>query len=177
MAIRIGELRDSSMIATRVGSIRHVVCASPGYLESRGRPITPPDLTGHDCITIDGAASPGGWTFADGAAEVVVPVTSRIDVSSSEAAILAAMAGVGIARVMSYKMQEALRASQLEIVLSDFEPAPWPVNILYTPRHLVPLKIRTFIEDGATATGTARPIRRRSIRREQVEIRPRQKPA
>jgi len=146
VAIRIGELRDSSMIATRIGSIRHVVCASPAYLAVKGRPRTPQDLTGHDGITIDGTAPSRGWRFATGAEEVVVPVNSRIDVSSSEAAIVAAIAGVGITRVMSYKTQDAVRAGQLEIVLSDYEPAPWPVNILYTARRLVPLKIRTFID-------------------------------
>lgn len=146
VAIRIGELRDSSMIARRVGSIRHVVCASPGYLASRGRPEKPQDLTKHDCITIDQAASARGWRFADGPVGTVVAVNSKIDVSSSEAAIMAAVAGVGLARVMSYKMQEAMLARQLEIVLEQFEPEPWPVNILYTARRTVPLKIRTFID-------------------------------
>lgn len=146
VAIRIGELRDSSMIATRVGLIRHVVCASPGYLAARGRPQKPQDLTEHDCITIDMAASPRGWRFSDGVAEVVVPVNSRIDVSSSEAAIIAAIAGVGVTRVMSYKMQDAVHAAQLEIVLDEFELAPWPVNILYAARRPVPLKLRTFID-------------------------------
>jgi DNA-binding transcriptional LysR family regulator len=146
VAIRIGELRDSSMIATRVGAIRHVVCASPGYFSARGRPKNPQDLTEHDCITIDQATSPRGWSFTDGATEAVVPVKSKIDVSSSEAAIMAAIAGVGVTRVMSYKMMAALGAGQLEIVLDEFEPEPWPVNILYTARRLVPLKLRTFID-------------------------------
>lgn len=146
VAIRVGELRESSMIARRVGSIRHVVCASPGYLAAHGQPKKPQDLTDHDCITIDRDASPRGWRFADGAVEIDVPVNSKIDVSSSEAAIIAAIAGVGVARVMSYKMQDALDAGQLEIVLDEFEPAPWPVNVLYPARQLIPLKLRTFID-------------------------------
>ena len=147
VAIRIGELRDSSMIATRVGSIRNVVCASPGYFSTRGRPQMPRDLTKHDCITIDSLASSRGWKFVDGdGAETIIPVNSKLDVSSSEAAISAAIAGVGITRVMSYKMQEARRAGLLDIVLEDFEPTPWPVNILYTSRRLVPMKLRAFID-------------------------------
>lgn len=146
VAIRIGDLRDSSMVATRIGSIRHVVCASPEYFATHGRPKKPQDLSKHDCITIDSYASPRGWKFAGAKGETVVPVTSKLDVSSSEAAIIAAISGVGIARVMSYKMEEAKRAGQLEIVLEAFEPAPWPVNILYTARRLVPLKLRTFID-------------------------------
>lgn len=146
VAIRIGELRDSSMIATRVGSIRNVVCASPGYFATYGRPQKPEDLSQHACITIDGRASSRGWKFLDGAdEEITVPLNSKLDVSSSEAAVIAAVSGVGIARVMSYKMQNAILAGQLEIVLEDFEPTPWPVNIVYTSRRLVPMKLRTFI--------------------------------
>ncbi len=146
VAVRIGELRDSSMIATRIGSIRNVVCGSPGYFAAHGRPQKPEDLSEHECITIDGAPSQRGWVFAKGSEEVVVPIKSKMDVSSSEAAITAAIAGVGITRVMSYKMEEARRAGQLEILLEAFEPTPWPVNILYTSRRLVPLKLRAFID-------------------------------
>ncbi len=146
VAIRIGELHDSSMVAVRIGSIRNVVCASPAYLATRGRPEQPDDLSGHDCVTIDGAASPRGWKFTKGDEDKYVPVKSRLDVSSSEAAILAAVAGVGIARVMSYKMEAARRAGELEIILEQHEPTPWPVNMLYTSRRLVPLKLRTFID-------------------------------
>ncbi|MBA2125711.1 LysR family transcriptional regulator [Hyphomicrobium methylovorum] len=146
VAIRIGELRDSSMIATRVGLIRHVVCASPTYLDARGRPRVPADLTSHDCISIDHPASPRGWVFRDNAGQILVPINSRLDVSSSEAAIMAAIVGMGVARVMSYKMEEARRAGQLDIVLEEFETDPWPVNILYPSNRLVPLKLRTFID-------------------------------
>jgi DNA-binding transcriptional LysR family regulator len=146
VAIRIGELRDSSMIATRIGSIRNVVCASPAYLAASGRPQKPEDLSEHDCITIDSVESQRDWRFTDNNKETVVPIKSKMDVSSSEAAIVAAIAGVGITRVMSYKMEEARRARQLEILLETFEPTPWPVNIIYTSRRLVPLKLRAFID-------------------------------
>ncbi|HET6391018.1 LysR family transcriptional regulator [Hyphomicrobium sp.] len=146
VAIRIGELRDSSMIATRVGSIRNVVCASPRYLAAHGRPQKPEDLSEHECINIDSLPSNPRWEFTKGGDHIAVPVKSKMDVNSSEAAIFAAIAGVGITRVMSYKMEEARRAGQLEILLEEFEPTPWPVNILYTSRRLVPLKLRAFID-------------------------------
>jgi DNA-binding transcriptional LysR family regulator len=145
VAIRIGELGDSSMIATGVGSIRHVVCASPEYFSSRGRPRRLEDLADHDCITIDNTAT-SRWKFIRDGEEIAVPVKSRIEVNSSEAAIIAAVAGAGITRVMSYKMEEARRSRQLEIILEEYEPTPWPVNIIYTARRLVPLKLRTFID-------------------------------
>jgi DNA-binding transcriptional LysR family regulator len=147
VAIRIGEPRDSSMIATRVGSIRNVICGSPAYFDARGRPKTPQDLRDHDCITIDNPAGSRGWVFSEKAQkDVIVPVNCRLDVSSSEAAIIAAVAGFGLTRVMSYKMDKALQEGQLEIVLERYEPAPWPVNILYTSRRLVPMKLRAFID-------------------------------
>lgn len=95
VAIRIGELRDSSMIATRVGSIRNVVCGSPAYFAKHGKPQKPEDLSEHDCVTIDNAASLRGWKFTDGRGEILVPIKSKLDVSSSEAAIIAAAEGVG----------------------------------------------------------------------------------
>ena len=107
LAIRIGTLPDSSMIATRIGRIRRVVCASPTYLAVRGRPEKPSDLCDHDCITFDRFASPHAWKFANGNGEILVPIRSRLTVSTAEAAIAAAVAGVGITRVMSYRMENA----------------------------------------------------------------------
>lgn len=77
--------------------------------------------------------------------QVITPIHSRLCVNTSEAAIQAAIAGAGLARVMSYKMEEAKRAGALEIVLDSFEQEPLPVHIVYAPRTLVPLKLRTFL--------------------------------
>ncbi|MGJ5206157.1 LysR family transcriptional regulator [Bradyrhizobium sp. HKCCYLR20261] len=145
VAVRVGPLPESSMIATRIGSIRTVVCASPSYLKARGRPKKPADLATHQCITIDDHKAPAAWKFVAGNRTRVVPITSRLCVNTSEAAVLAAIDGAGLARVMSYKMEAALRAKQLEIVLDPFEPAPLPVHILYPPRKPMPLKLRTFL--------------------------------
>jgi DNA-binding transcriptional LysR family regulator len=145
VAIRIGVLPDSSMIATRIGSIRVVVCASPAYLAARGSPKSLEDLKGHDCITVDELITPTSWKFLKNGRQVVTPIRSRLCVNTSEAAIQAAIAGAGLARVMSYKMQAANRAGALEIVLDPFEQEPLPVHIVYAPRTLVPLKLRTFL--------------------------------
>jgi DNA-binding transcriptional LysR family regulator len=145
VAIRIGNLPDSNMIATRVGSIRVVMCASPSYLESRGSPKAPSDLLHHDCITVDSLAPPASWRFADGGRPVFAPIRSRLCVNTSEAAIQAAIAGAGMARVMSYKMETARREGTLRILLEEFEEDPLPVNIVYAQRKLMPLKLRTFL--------------------------------
>ena len=145
VAIRIGVLPDSSMIATRIGSIRIVACASPAYLAARGCPEKPDDLCNHDCITIDDIAATRAWKFAKGNHEIAVPIQSRLTVNTSEAAVEAAVAGAGIARVMSYKMEAARRAGALEIMLEAFEQEPKPVHIVYTERKPMPLKLRAFL--------------------------------
>jgi DNA-binding transcriptional LysR family regulator len=145
VAIRIGVLPDSSMIGTRIGSIRVVVCASPPYLAARGTPQVLEDLDGHECITVDELATPPSWRFLVNNRQVVTPIRSRLCVNTSEAAIQAAISGAGLARVMSYKMQAAKCAGALEIVLAPFEQEPLPVHIVYAPRTLVPLKLRTFL--------------------------------
>jgi DNA-binding transcriptional LysR family regulator len=145
VAIRIGILPDSAMIATRIGSIRLVVCASPAYLAAHGRPTAPDDLGDHDCITIGEGPSPPAWRFSQGDRSIVAPMRTRLTVNTSEAAVLAAMQGAGLARVMSYKMGAAKRAGTLEVVLDDFEPQPLPAHIVYAQRKLVPLKLRVFL--------------------------------
>ena len=146
VAVRLGPLPDSGMIATRIGSIRIVVCGSPSYLKARGRPKKPGELSRHDCITIDDHAAPAAWKFVAGNRAAMAPITSRLCVNTSEAAVLAAIDGAGLARVMSYKMDAAMREGKLAIVLEQFEPTPLPVHILYAPRKPMPLKLRIFLD-------------------------------
>jgi DNA-binding transcriptional LysR family regulator len=145
VSIRIGPLADSSMIATRIGSIRVVACASPKYLAVHGSPETPGDLCNHDCITVDETGVPRSWKFAKDGAEIATPIRTRLTVNTSEAAVAAAISGAGIARVMSYKMEPARRTGDLVIVLDDFEKEPLPVHIVYTERKPMPLKLRVFL--------------------------------
>jgi DNA-binding transcriptional LysR family regulator len=145
VSIRIGPLPDSSLIATRVGSVRIVLCASPAYLAARGKPKTPDDLVNHDCISIDDLAAQRHWKFAHGNHEITAPIQSRLTVNDSEAAIDAAIASAGIARVMSYKMESARRAGTLVVMLEDFELEPLPLHIIYTERKPMPLKLRAFL--------------------------------
>lgn len=146
LAVRIGDLPDSSLIATRIGAIRHVVCGSPGYFAARGMPGTPDELARHDCITFEGLISPSVWTFSFGKAKKSIPVHSRLTVNTAEAAVNAAAAGVGITRVLSYQVAQEIRAKLLVLALKDFEPAPWPVNLVYTGQRLLPSKVRVFLD-------------------------------
>jgi DNA-binding transcriptional LysR family regulator len=149
LAVRIGELPDSSLVARRIGSIRRVVCASPTYLVERGRPRNPGELRTHDCITFEGMTSPDAWTLTIGKQETSIAVHSRLIVNTAEAAIDSAIAGVGITRVLSYQIADAVRDGELAIILQEFEPAPWPLSLVYTGHRLLPLKLRAFLDFAA----------------------------
>jgi DNA-binding transcriptional LysR family regulator len=149
LAFRIGELPDSSLVATRVGAIRRVVCASPAYVAARGTPRAPAELTSHDCIAFEGLTSPDSWTFRIGKSERPVAVRSRLVVNTAEAAIDAAIAGLGLTRVLSYQIAHAVRTNALAVVLQDFEPAPWPVSLVHAGARRLPLKLRAFLDFAA----------------------------
>jgi DNA-binding transcriptional LysR family regulator len=146
LAVRIGELPDSSLITTRIGTVRNVVCGSPGYFTARGKPKTLDELGRHDCVTFEGLISPSVWTFTFGKDTKSVAIHSRLVVNTAEAAINAAIAGIGIARVLSYQVAHEIRTDQLILALEDFEPAPWPISLVYTDQRLLPSKVRVFLD-------------------------------
>ena len=148
-AIRVGELPDSSLVATRIGGIQRVVCASPAYLAAHGTPKQPDELSKFDCVTFEGLSSSGSWNFKSEKGEKSVAVHSRIAVNTAEAAIDAAICGVGITRVLSYQIANAERAGTLVRVLRSFESTPTPVNLVYGGQPPLPLKLRAFIDFAA----------------------------
>ena len=149
LAVRIGDLPDSSLVAMRIGTIRRVVCGSPDYLARRGTPRSPGDLGTHDCITFEGLASAEAWAFSKGKSQVSVALHSRLLVNTAEAAIDAAVAGIGLTRVLSYQASAAIEAGTLAVVLREFEPAPWPVSLIPAGQPLLPLKLRAFLDFAA----------------------------
>ena len=146
VAVRIGELPDSALMATRVGAVRRVVCASPAYLAAHGVPERPQDLAGHDCVTFEVLASMRAWVFGSGKSQLSVPVNSRLTVNTAEAAIAAATVGVGLIRVLSYQVADALREQALRIVLEPYESAPLPISLVHTGQAPLPLKLRAFLD-------------------------------
>lgn len=147
-AIRIGHLPDSALRARRVGAVRRVVCASPDYLAAHGRPSVPQDLETHACVTFENLMPADRWTFGEGRDSHPVRIRSRLSVNTAEAAIGAAISGLGITRVLSYQAARAVACGELEILLADHEPSPWPVSILYRG-GLVPQKLRAFVDFAA----------------------------
>jgi len=146
VALRIGELADSSLIAARFGEFRRVLCASPGYLKSRGTPTTPEDLAAHDCITFASILSSNAWTFTRERTEYSVPVRSRLVVSNLESACDAARAGVGIAAAFSYQVAQFLKSGELVSLLTDFQPPAEPLSFVYSPNRFMPAKLRAFLD-------------------------------
>tara|TARA_R110002110_G_scaffold115205_3_gene285784 strand:- start:2510 stop:3457 length:948 start_codon:yes stop_codon:yes gene_type:complete len=148
LAVRIGALPDSSMVATRVGSVRRVVCGSPQYFAGRGIPKTPKDLSAHAAVTFDILESTTFWNFFEPGSKVPqsVPIHSRLSVNLAQAAIEAAIAGVGMTRVFSYQAAQAIEDRTLEIVLTAFEPEPVPINLVHAGQGLLPLKMRSFLD-------------------------------
>ena len=146
VAIRIGDLDDSSLVALRVGSVRRVTCASPTYLATHGWPKAPHDLLRHTCITFDNLASATAWRFATPNGEVAVPVRSRLTVSTAEAAVDAAVSGLGLTRLLSYQIAPETDAGRLAVVLEDYELPIWPVSIVHAGQQLLPKKVRAFLD-------------------------------
>ncbi|MEA3264714.1 LysR family transcriptional regulator [Sphingopyxis sp. EG6] len=146
VALRIGELPDSGLIASRLGSVRRVVCASPAYFAERGVPETPHDLEGHAAISPIGATSPEVWHFATAGGEIAATMRSRLGVNTIEGAIDAALAGIGLIRILSYQAVDHLRRNALTIALQAFEPPPAPVHLVHGGHARIPLKLRAFID-------------------------------
>lgn len=148
VAVRIGALADSSFVATRVGFVRRIVCGSPAYFAEHGMPKVPADLAALDCVTFSGAVSVAAWGFAKPGtkAEQAIAIRSRLSVNTAEAAIDAAVAGVGVARVLSYQAAQAVAHGKLRIVLAKFELPSLPVNIVHVGQDPLPRKIRTFLD-------------------------------
>lgn len=145
IALRIGVLPDSTLLATKVGEIRRVICASPAYFERHGVPASPSDLRYHRCITFEGQSHPETWSFGVANA-LAVPVHSRLAATTAEACVDATRLSAGLTRVLSYQVEEPVRKGELVLALEDYEPAPIPVNLVYRGGGLVPLKLRAFID-------------------------------
>jgi DNA-binding transcriptional LysR family regulator len=150
MAVRIGELPDSAMIATRIGSMRSVVCASPSLLNRHDVPRTPEEMTQKPCLATELQMKGSTWGFrlpATGAA-FDVPIRPRL-ATSAEAVLDATLRGIGFARLRYYQIFEAIKAGKLLAVLENYEIEPAPVHLVHATRGQMPLKMRRFLDFAA----------------------------
>lgn len=146
VAVRIGPLPDSGLRAMRVGQVRRLLCASPQYLERHGVPAHPEALAGHTLITASGVSPQAQWRFGPAQAPTLVQIKPRLTVTSNDAAIVAATAGLGIARLLSYQVADELATGRLRVVLEAHEEAPWPIHVLHRESKYGSAKVRTFID-------------------------------
>jgi DNA-binding transcriptional LysR family regulator len=151
IAVRIGALADSAWLATRVGAVRSVVCGSPAYFAAHGVPERPEDLSALAAVTFDPFSPSQHWVFRDPKSkrELRAPVRSRLTVNTAEAAIDGVAAGLGVTRVLSYQVAQAVSDGRIQIVLSEYEPARAPVSLIHGPQGLTPLKVRKALDFAA----------------------------
>jgi DNA-binding transcriptional LysR family regulator len=145
VAIRIGPLKDSSLIARKIGSSPRVAVASPNYLNSRGEPKHPSDLKDHDCITYSLSNAPTEWIFNNAEGVQKVQITGRLRASSPEVIGEATVAGLGISTMMLYSAKEYIQQGKLKPILTDYELPSYDVNAVYPERKFVPQKVKSLI--------------------------------
>lgn len=147
VAIRIGHLADSQMRTRTAGSVTQIVCASPKYLKAHGEPRTPAQLKEHACITFSGMhLDSTEWVFGKGRQSVRVKVRSRLTVNSAEAAVDAAVQGIGVARVLSYQAADAIARGRLRRILVEHEPPAVPVSVIHREGRQQQAKVQEFVK-------------------------------
>lgn len=148
LAIRIGHLTDSSLIARKIFASRSVLCASPEYLAVHGRPALPHELTEHQCVSFSIQSGSTYWKFQEIEGEISVPTSGRVNANSLIFLRGVAVAGLGIAMIPTWMIQNELKNGKLIALLEDYPLAPpnTPINAVFAHnRHLAP-KVRAFID-------------------------------
>ena len=146
VAVRIGELPDSSMQAVRVGSVRRVICGAPSYLQEHGIPMAPEELAAHQCISANAVTPAAEWRLVRDGAPCIVKMHTRLSTTTNDSAIAAAVGGYGLAGLLSYQVTDQLRTGQLKIVLREFESAPMPVHLVHREGRHASQKARAFLD-------------------------------
>lgn len=149
VAVRIAALPDSSLIATSIGDVRRVLCASPDYLARKPVITAPSDLSEHDCIAVAQMNASEVWTFppaSGGRIARTVRIKPRLMVNADEVAVDAAVAGEGIIRIMSYKIDSEVREGRLVVLLPEDELPRLPVHLIVPEGRLAIAKVRSFVD-------------------------------
>jgi DNA-binding transcriptional LysR family regulator len=146
VAVRIGELPDSSMQAIRVSRVRLVICAAPSYLEQHGTPRTPGELVAHTIVSASAVTPTSEWRMVENGVPRMVKVQPRLTTTSNAAAVAAAVSGFGLTRLLSYQVADQLQDGRLEAVLSEFEPAALPVHLVHREGRYASQKARAFLD-------------------------------
>ncbi|MEX1993510.1 MAG: LysR family transcriptional regulator [Steroidobacteraceae bacterium] len=155
VAVRIGHLPDSTLVAKRIGTVRGILVASPDYLARHGAPASPADLRRHAIVAFTGLMPNREWRFRDGEKPGSISLQPRLEINDAVAAIRSAEMGHGITRALSYMVSEKIRDGLLAPVLEGFAPQADPVHLVYPQARLVAPKVRAFIDFAAPRLTTA----------------------
>jgi DNA-binding transcriptional LysR family regulator len=146
VGVRIAHLRDSSLAAVRVGSVRLVLCASPAFLAAHGTPRDPADLARFETVATGTAERAPAWTFGSPGSEARVAPASRLVASTPDVAVVSALAGFGIARVLSYQVGAELADGRLVRLLPEHEPPPIPIHVVHPEGRRASARVRAFVD-------------------------------
>ena len=146
IAVRIAELPDSALAATRVGSVRRLLCAAPDYLAKAGRPQTPGELAGHQTIDFVNLMPNGIWSLQRAGKSESFKTRSRLRANSADVAISTAVAGRGITQVLSYMVAPQLASGALEVVLPDYTPPAVSVHVLHKEQGQTSGRVRAVVD-------------------------------
>ncbi|MGE0744805.1 MAG: LysR family transcriptional regulator [Rhodospirillales bacterium] len=149
VAVRIGRLPDSNLVAKRVGAVGRILVASPDYLARRGTPASPAELKLHAMIAFTGLVPNREWRFSDDRSPGSVTIEPKFEVNDAAAAIGAAEMGHGITVALSYMVGDRIRDGKLRTILDDYAPAPRPVHLVYPQARLVAPRVRAFVDYAA----------------------------
>ncbi len=146
IAIRIGTLKDSSLIATRIASIPRVFCASPDYLSRRGEPQKPDDLTGHACLHYSLLSTREEWSFSEEHANKEIEITGPLSTNNGEVLREAAIQGMGVTLLPTFIVEDVLKDGRLTEILRQYCPKPFGLYAVRQSRQFTPARIRLLIE-------------------------------
>lgn len=159
VAVRIGSLSDSGLVARRVGSSRLIAVAAPSYLAARGEPRTPEDLLRHECLSYTLRNSGAEWRFLGPEGPVAVRVSGRLRVDNGDVLATAAAAGLGIVLSPSFLVDDLLRDGRLRVVLPGYRAEAAEIQTVFPHGRHLSAKVRVFVDFLAERFGQDPPWR------------------
>ena len=146
IAIRIGNLPDSSLVAIRAGTVRWVMFAAPDYLKMHGRPAHPTDLTHHRLVQSIAIETAPEWPYHENGILRSIRIEPRLQINTNDAVVELVARGWGISRLLSYQIAPQLSEGRVEVILSEFEPPPLPIHVVHQEGRMVSTKVRAFVD-------------------------------
>lgn len=150
VAVRIGHLRDSSLVAIRIGEVRRVVCASPQYLRRHGIPRAPEDVRAHRCVRHIGLSPRNEWNFRIGRRAMSIPITCALISNEIDSTLNACLNGLGLGMFLSYQTAPYRESNKIRYVLEEFETESVPVHVVYPHTRRLSTTVRVFVDECVT---------------------------